>query len=157
MFPASFLAQFAASPSEGHLDAMFQVIVYLKGTRDRCLHVGSNSGEIELFAMSDASFVRACDSKGQLAYYLFLSKDSGSFYCKSQKGKNVSASSLHHAEMNALVEATKMIIYYRESLDELHFPQSKATVVHVSRGTLFDLSSLTPKTILQIWERSLWM
>jgi hypothetical protein len=128
MFPASFLARFAASPSKGHLDAMFQVIVYLKGTtRDRCLHIGSNSGEIELFAMSDASFVRGCDSKGQLAYY---PKDSGSLYCKSQKDKNVSVSSLH-AEMNALVEATKMIIYYRESLDELHFPQSKATIVHV--------------------------
>jgi hypothetical protein len=71
MFPASFLAQFAVSPSQDHLDAMYQVIGFLKGTRDRCLHVGSPSREIELFAMRDASFVRGSDSKGQLAYYLF--------------------------------------------------------------------------------------
>jgi hypothetical protein len=130
MFPASFLARFAASPNQQHLDAMYQVIGYLKGTKDESLTVGSPSGEVELFAMSDASFVRGSDSKGQLAYYLFLSKDSGSFYCKSQKDKNVSVSSLH-AEMNALVEAIKMIIYHRESLKGLHLAQQKPTIVYV--------------------------
>jgi hypothetical protein len=125
-----FVASLAVNPTQHHLDAMYQVIGYLKGTKERCLHIGSPAGEIELFAMRDASFVRGEDSKGQLAYYLFLSNDSGAFYCKSQKDKNVSISSLH-AEMNALVEATKMIIYYRESLEKLHFPQKKPTTIHV--------------------------
>jgi hypothetical protein len=108
-----FAARFAVNPTQHHLDAMYQVIGYLKGTKERCLHIGSPAGEIESFAMCDASFVRGEDSKGQSAYYLFLSNDSGAFYCycKSQKDKNVSISSLH-AEMNALVEATKMIIIY---------------------------------------------
>jgi hypothetical protein len=34
-------------------------------------------------------------------------------------------------KMNALVEATKMIIYYRESWEELNFKQEKPTIVHV--------------------------
>jgi hypothetical protein len=141
MFPASFLARFAANPNKEHLDAMYQVIGYLKGTRTKSLHVGSPSGAINLFAMSDASFVRGSDSRGQLADYLFLSEDSGSFYCKSQKDKNVSISSLH-AEMNALVETTKMIIYYREALEELHFPQIQPTTIHVdNKGVIAVIKS----------------
>jgi hypothetical protein len=68
---------------------------------------------------------------------LFLSRDSGSFYCKSQKDKNVSSL---HAKLNALVEAVKMVIYYRESLEELHFRQTKPTTVHIdNEGVIAEL------------------
>jgi hypothetical protein len=47
MLAASFLARFAVNPTQHHLDAMYQVIGYLKGTKERCLHIGSPAGEIE--------------------------------------------------------------------------------------------------------------
>ena len=130
IFAASFIARYAALPKESHVEAIYKTIGYLEKTKDLNLHVGSPSGQIELFAMSDASFIRADDSKGQLAYYLFLSKDAGSFFSKSQKDKSVSISS-YHAEINALVETTKIIIYYREMLKELKFEQIKPTTVYV--------------------------
>jgi hypothetical protein len=144
MFPASFLARFAAKPTVEHVTAMYQVIGYLRETSSKGLHIGSKSGEeIRLFAMSDASFERGIDSKGQLSYYLFLASDSGAFYGKSQKNKNVSVSSLH-AELNALVETTKMIIYYREVLSELHYPQVAATTIYIdNEGVLSILKSFS--------------
>jgi hypothetical protein len=145
MFPASFLARFAAKPTVEHVNEMYQVIGYLRETCSKGLHIGSKSGEeIRLFAMSDASFEREIDSKGQLlSYYLFLASDSGAFNGKSQKDKNVSVSSLH-AELNALVETTKMIIYYHEVLSELHYPQVAATTIYIdNEGVLSILKSFS--------------
>jgi hypothetical protein len=141
-FSASFLARYAANPTAEHLNAMYQVFGYLKETKEKNLHIGSPSGEIKLYAMSDASFVRGFDSRGQLSYCLYLARDSGSFYSKSQKDKCVSTSS-QHAEMHALVETTKMIIYYREILKEMHFEQIEPTLVLVdNEGVIKSVNSI---------------
>jgi hypothetical protein len=98
-FAASFLARFANKPTTKHVKAIYQTLGYADMTKEYGLIIGSPSGEINLFAMSDASFIRDDDSRGQLSYSLFLSKDSGSFFTKSQKDKNVSISSFH-SEIN---------------------------------------------------------
>jgi hypothetical protein len=110
-FAASFLARFAITPTERHVKAIHQTLGYVDKTKNEGFFIGSPTGLIRLFAMSDASFIRDDDSKGHLSYSLFLAEDAGSFYTKSQKDKNVSISSFH-SEINALVETIKMIIYY---------------------------------------------
>jgi hypothetical protein len=128
-FVSSFLARFGTSPTKEQFNASNRVIGYLQNTKDLCLNIGSPSKQILLFAMSDASFVRGGDSKSQLSYSLFLSTDSGTFYTRSQKDKSVSLSSFH-SEVNALVEAIKMILYYRDLLNELGYPQREPTLIY---------------------------
>jgi hypothetical protein len=139
-FAASFLARFAMKPAKVHVNAVQHVLGYILQTRDYGMVIGSDNGEIELFAMCDASFVRGDDSKGQLSYSLFLSRDSGAFFNNSQKDKSVSISSFH-AEINALVEATKMIIYYREILEELGFKQEDATTIFVDNESVINIAN----------------
>jgi hypothetical protein len=94
--------------------------------------------------MSDASFIRDDDSRGQLSYSLFLSDDSGSFFTKSQKDKNVSISSFH-SEINALVETVKIIIYYRGILAELKQFQNEPTVIFVDNQSVIMVSNNVTK------------
>jgi hypothetical protein len=66
-FAASFLARFAGNPTIGHVNAIYhQTLGYIDKTKDQGLTIGSPTKQIKLFTMSDASFVRDNDSKGQL-------------------------------------------------------------------------------------------
>jgi hypothetical protein len=139
-FAASFLARFAITPTERHVKAIHQTLGYVDKTRNEGLFIGSPTGQIRLFAMSDASFIRDDDSKGQLSYSLFLAEDAGSFYTKSQKDKNVSISSFH-SEINALVETIKIIIYYRWILEELNQKQIEPTTIFVDNQSVIMVST----------------
>jgi hypothetical protein len=99
--------------------------------------VGSPTGQITLSASADASFIRGDDSKGQLAYNLFLSIDSAPVLSKSQRDKNVAISSFH-AEINALVEVTKSVMWARELLRELGHQQRDPTRVFQDNTALLD-------------------
>jgi hypothetical protein len=138
-FAASFLARFANKPTTKHVKAIYQTLGYVDMTKDYGLKIGSPSGQINLFAMSDASFIRDDDSRGQLSYSLFLSDDSGSFFTKSQKDKNLSISSFH-SEINALVETIKIIIYYRGILEELNQRQNGSTTIFVDNQSVIMVS-----------------
>jgi hypothetical protein len=95
--------------------------------------------------MSDASFVRGGDSKSQLSYSsLFLFTDSGTFYTKSQKDKTVSLSSFH-SEINALVETIKMILYFRELLNELGYHQTEPTLIYSDNMSVIQVSETLNK------------
>ena len=144
-FAASFLAIFAVEPKEEHVDAVFQTLGYLMmKTKERSLKVGSLNNEIKLFGMSDASYIRSGDSKGQLSYCLFMSKDSGAFVSKSQKDKTVSISSFH-AEVNALVECVKSVLYYRDFLEEINFKQNDPTTVYVDNESVIGIATSIAK------------
>jgi len=128
-FPASILARFAGKPNRKHHSLMMRLLRYVGHTKDDKLLIGSAIGEVKLFAYADASFVRDRDSMGQLGYLLYLSIDSGAFLCKSKKDRSVGISSFH-AEVDALVECVKEVIFYRGLLEELGFRQTKPTTIY---------------------------
>jgi hypothetical protein len=138
-FVSSFLARFGISPTREQVNASHRVIGYLKLTRELCLNIGSPSKQILLFAMSDASFIRGGDSKSQLSYSLFLATDAGTFYTKSQKDKSVSLSSFH-SEINALVDAIKIVLYYRDLLLELGYNQKEPTHIFSDNMSVIQVS-----------------
>ena len=143
-FAASFLARFAIEPKKEHVDAIYQTLGYLLKTKDMNLRIGSSYGEIKLFGMSDASYIRSGDSKSQLAYCLLISRDSGAFVAKSQKDKSVSISSFH-AEVNALIECVKSILYYRDFLEEINFKQMEPTVIYVDNESVIGIATSIAK------------
>jgi hypothetical protein len=143
-FAASFLARFATNPTIHHINAILQTLGYIETTRNLGFYLGSPTNQIRLFAMSDSSFIRDDDSKGQLSYSLVLADDSGAFFTKSQKDKNVSISSFH-SEINALVETVKMVVYYRGILQELNHPQFSPTIIDVDNQSVIMVSTTIRK------------
>jgi hypothetical protein len=141
-FVASFIARFAINPTVEHTQAIFQTIGYLDKTRELGLLIGSLTKQINLFAMSDTSFIRDDNSKGQLSYsIIFLADDAGAFYTKSQKDKSATSISSFHSEINAPVEAVKMIIYYRGILEELKYTQNHPTVIYADNQNVIMVSN----------------
>jgi len=109
--------------------AALDAIAYLKATKDLGLRLGGRDKTIKLFGYADASFISDADSKSQLAFCFFLTRDSGAVCAKSMKDKTVSLSSTE-AEIKALVEAIKEAIFLRAILDELGYPQTEATLIY---------------------------
>jgi hypothetical protein len=140
-FAASFIARFASNPTKAQLDAAQRVAGYLFATKDLGINVGSYDKKIVLTAYADAAFATEADSKSQLAYQLYLSEDSGCVLWRSMKDKSVSLSSTQ-SEIHALVECLKTIMWYRELLKELGFPQKGPTTVYQDNVNVINLSEL---------------
>jgi len=134
MFAASVLGRYAANPNEIHSDMVNQTLNYLKGSAHRFLIVGSNSVPIEMIAYSDASFDRN-GNIGQSGYAIYLSDDSAAVVCKSFKNRGAPMSSTD-AEVNAVVECIKHVIWLRELLRDLGFEQVKPTEIRVDNRNI---------------------
>lgn len=143
-FAASFLARFSTSVTQTQINACHRVLHYLNTTINEGMRIGSKSKEIVLTAYADASFATEDDSKSQLSYALYLSKDSGTYLFKSWKDKAVSTSSTH-SEIHALFETIKKIIWYRELLSEIEFNQSEPTIIYQDNINVVNLSNLSAK------------
>jgi hypothetical protein len=79
---------------------------------------------------------------------MFLSTDSGAVLCISRRGKIVTLSSTD-AEIDALCECLKEVIWVRGFLAELGFPQTEPTVIfqdNKSTITLSNMISILPRT-----------
>jgi hypothetical protein len=93
------------------------LLKYINGTKDLCLIVGGEEA-LELFGMTDASFVQDQDCKSQLGYAIYLSRNSGAVYCSSVKNSLVSLSSTQ-SEVDALVGLVKEILWFQGFLESI--------------------------------------
>jgi hypothetical protein len=93
---------------------------------------------MELRAWSDAAYLTHRDSKSHSGVCYSLGRNSGVFHARSQKQKLVTLSSTE-AEVYAVVEATKDIVYFRDILCELGFPQTKPTELMVDNKSCITL------------------
>ncbi len=143
-FAASFLARFSINATQHQINACNRVLQYLDITKDEGIIVGSKSRKIILTAFADASFATEDDSKSQLCYALYLAEDSGTCLFKSWKDKSVSTSSTH-AEIHALFDTIKTIIWYRELLNELQYPQMNPTIIYQDNMNVINLSDYSAR------------
>ncbi len=143
-FAASFLARFSISATQQQINACHRVFQYLNLTKEDGIRVGSRTKEIILTAYADASFATEEDSKSQLCYALYLAKDSGACLFKSWKDKTVSTSSTH-AEIHALFETIKTIVWYRELLKEIGYEQKAPTLIYQDNINVVNLSDYSAK------------
>ena len=125
LYHLSILSRFMANPNDEVLLELNRFIRYIKFTRDKVLTVGSTQ-PINLFGMSDASYVQIGDCRSQLGYMIFLSSDSAPVYCRSKRADTVSLSSTQ-AEVDALVELVKEIIWCQGFLDSVGIEVSAPT------------------------------
>ena len=114
-YAASFLARFASQPTPDQVKATMRTLLHCAGTKEDGIRIGSMSDKIKLVAYADAAFSKDEESHAQLGFCLFLSEDAGTVYWKSTKDKSVSMPSTQ-AEIHALVECIKVVLWYRELL-----------------------------------------
>ena len=139
-YAASTIARFANNPTQQQTRIIPRISQYLLHSKKENLSIGSKSQEeIKLFGFADASFIRGGDSKAQLGYCFFLSRDCGAIYHKSHRDKSVSISSTH-AEINALVEATKTTMWIREFLAELKLYQREPTIIYQNNTNVLHIT-----------------
>ena len=137
-YAASFLGRFTLKPTREQVLATERTIRYAKATKDFTLSMCSQEQEIKLVAYADAAFAKDDESKAQLGYCFFLSADSGAVLWKSMKDKSVSLSTTQ-AELHALVECAKAIVWYRELMKELGMEQIGPTVVYQDNENVITL------------------
>ena len=156
--PLSLLASNAANPSQIQIDGVKHILRYLTGT----IHDGitfarglDSDPMVELFGISDASYMPGGDSRGQLAYAQFLNLNSGAIEVKSVKDSTVSTSATD-IELKAIYILLLAIIWSRGFLSEIGFPQNKPTVIWTDSASAqilastFQLSSKSQHLVMRI-------
>jgi len=126
-------------------DALHRIAAYLFHTSHyELVYTGSNvthrTAITELIAYSDAAFIAHSDSKSHTGICFTLGSNTGCFHARSQKQTLVTLSSTE-SEMHAAVDAVKDIIYFRNLLHELGFPQLHPTVLHVDNKSMIALAT----------------
>lgn len=126
----SILGSGASDPSDAHITGVKHVLKYLQSDPGAGITYGpgSHPDEIELFGISDASYVTTGDSKSQLGYCFYLNTKSGVILAKSKKDSSVSHSACD-TEIKAIDLAVMQSIWLRGFLAELGFPQTTPTVI----------------------------
>jgi hypothetical protein len=123
------LARAGDTPSINHISGLKHINRYLQGSEHKKLTFGGADREINLFGMSDASYVTKYDSLSQLAYCFFLNKTSGTICARSKKDTTVSHSSAE-AEIKAIDIAILKALCLRGLLEELGYPQKEPTIIY---------------------------
>jgi hypothetical protein len=138
------LATRSSIATEKDLLAIQQVIAYLRTTKHLSLTYNTKSERhrktvARLHAWSDAAYLTHRDSKSHSGICFSLGENSGTFHAKSNKQTTVTLSSTE-AELYAACEATKDIVYFRELLNELGYPQLCPTPLYVDNKSLITLA-----------------
>jgi hypothetical protein len=137
-YAASMHGRYQQSPTIDQVNAVANTVDYMINTQFEGITVGRLGGDVKLVAFADAAFNKDADSHAQLGYCLFLDAFCGAISWKSMKDKSVSLSTTA-AELNALVEVTKHIIWLRLLLEELGYPQLEPTVIFQDNANVITL------------------
>jgi hypothetical protein len=108
----------------------------------KLLAVGLTLGgepEVDLFGFSDAAYLTKGDSLLRLAYCFFLNLTSACICTRSSKNSTVSHSSTE-AELKALDDTIRQVVWLRNFLAEFTDPQSKPTVIYVDSKSSIAIS-----------------
>ena len=148
--PISKLAQFLALPSSTHWLAAKKVCRYLKGTADLGLSFkkdqGLNAGNL-ITAYSDSDWASdPSDRKSYSGFVIFLGSAVVSWKCKKQ---NAVALSSAEAEYMALALAVMEVVWLRQLLSNIGFPQTEPTTMfcdNLSAMHIGNTDVTSPKT-----------
>jgi hypothetical protein len=140
LFPVNLLSRHMAKPTKKVMTELVRLVRYINYTKDYHLTVGS-AKPMTLFGMRDAAYVQSGDCKSSLGYAVYLSDDSGAVYSRSTRATTVSLSSTE-AEVDALVELTKEIIWYQGFLQSIGIAVEPPTKVFVDNQPTVTLAAV---------------
>ena len=131
--------------TERDFKALLRVASYLYGTRHLGLRIKKSSSTdrataARLACYVDASYATHADNTSHTGYCFSLGDTLAMFYSRTFKQSNVTLSSTE-AENAAAVEATKEVIWFRQLLNEIGFPQTEPTQMFADNASMITLAT----------------
>ena len=121
------LSQFMTSPSSDHWAGVKRVLRYIKGTLDHGLKF-TYSDSFSLHGYTDADWAGCTDSRKSTSGSVFQLGNSTVSW--SSKKQSIVALSSTEAEYVALCSASQEVVWLRNLLKDIGFPQLNATLVY---------------------------
>jgi hypothetical protein len=133
----SSVARFSHNPGKTHWRAVLMILRYLKGTSRMRLKLGGNKKYPELKAYVDSDWAGDKSRKSRTGFVVFLS---GSPIIWSSKLQKCIALSSTEAEYVAVTAAARFVIWSRQFLEELGFPQETPTSIGEDNKGCIDIA-----------------
>jgi hypothetical protein len=139
------MAMRSKEATEKDMRALLRILAYLYGTQSLGIYMTPQfTDTFVLESWCDAAYAMYHDAKSHSGYGFTSGGHEGDrcgfFYSRSCKQTNVALSSTE-AELNAAVDCVKDVIWFRNLLTELGFPQTEPTVIFVDNASLITLAS----------------
>src|SRR6201984_1837554 len=133
-FAVTKLSQFAANPTEDHLNRAYYICRYLLGTADYALvYDGSTDGGLCAFADSDW----ASDPITRKSTTGYLVKLSGAIFSWNSRAQKTIALSSTEAEYMSLSDTSKQLIWFKSLLTELGIEIGPIPLYGDNQGSIF--------------------
>ena len=126
----SMLGRVQANPTKAHYRQLQHLITYLNGTASKRITFGGPSASLSLSAYADSDYAGSSTEEARRSTSGFVVMFAGgpiSWYSKLQPSPSLSSS---EAEYFALTECIKELVYLRQILSQIGFPQTSATPVY---------------------------
>ena len=128
LFATCWYSRKCKSPSNFDMEAVDRILYYIMGTKDKGLRFRSING-VTLYATVDASYACHDDMKSHTGCTLHIGDLSGAYQSLSKK-QTITADSSTVAEFIGTHTVTKEIMWSRDFLASVGFPQKQATILY---------------------------
>ena len=127
MVAVSLVSKFCENPGPAHWTAVKRIFRYLNGTRSHGLTYSSGGGST-LIAYADADWAGDRDDcKSRSGFAVFLG---GNLISWKSKRQGCTSLSTAEAEYISLNEAGREVVWLRNLLNDMNFPQKGPTLIH---------------------------
>ena len=141
-FAVTKLAQFAARPSEEHLNKALYICRYLRGTSKYCITYDGTSGE-GLMAYTDSDWALDHEQhRSQLGYFLKLAGGAISWTSRAQRTITLSST---EAEYMVLSDCSHQVVWYHTLMGELGYNLKPVPICGDNQGSIFITSNPVTK------------
>ena len=141
-FTINQLCRFNRTPTVGHLQLLKHLVRYLKRTRDLALRLGVHSDLTNIEAFSDASW--GGDQGGRSTSGILVRFAGGTVAYTSSRQDSVSTSTAE-SELVALSACAKHIMFVRDLLGEIGYPQT-TTILYCDNMAAIRVARATGST-----------
>lgn len=147
LYATSYQATKGSNPTMRDFKGLLHIVGYLKNTTDWGILFKRNrsatSGSItspRLMCYADASYANHVDSKSHTGYILKLADDDSAPFVAISSKQKITALSSCQAEIEALIELTKEVIYWRVLLEEIGLGSEEPTTIKEDNKSAITLS-----------------
>ena len=137
-FAVTKLAQYAANPSQDHLNKALYICRYLIGSRDYALVYDGQKG-LGLTACTDSDW--ASDPHSRRSQTGFFLKLAGGIFSWTSRAQKTIAHSATEAEYMALSDCSRQVVWVRSLLGELGYRLNAIPICGDNQGSIFMASN----------------
>jgi len=134
LLPVSFLTTRVSNPTVQDMSKLLRVLMYLNGTRDKCLILqAQDDSPLRVYSFIDSSYATHSDMVSHTGVYVTLGR--GAVYAKSSRQKLVTKSSTE-AELVALATGLEETLWLRHFLEMQGYQMPPSIVYQDNRSTV---------------------